>query len=199
MTAACIDEEGLFADKNQHIYEVACELGKRGSTRHMLEEFCNAHGIDLWEDRLSDLTEEELTLLKYGEGGKTKFYGLIPWINMLVNGAVSTSGRLAYLLTNAGMLERKKCPKCGGTGLGEKASHTTFGGRTITELEEMYISDILEMSVDEAADFFADKDKSISGMLKVLQRVGMGYIKLGQATPAELKEDRESVIGKYLR
>lgn len=107
-TAACIDEEGLFADKNQHIYEVACELGKRGSTRHMLEEFCNAHGI-----------------------------------NLLVNGVVSTSGRLAYLLTNAGMLERKKCPKCGGTGLGEKASHTTFGGKNITELEEMYISDLL--------------------------------------------------------
>lgn len=147
-TAACIDEEGLFADKNQHIFEVACELGKRGSTRHMLEEFCNAHGIDLWEDRLSDLTEEELTLLKYGEGGKTKFYGLIPWINMLVNGAVSTSGRLAHLLTNAGMLERKKCPKCGGTGLGEKASHTTFGGRTITELEEMYISDLLAFLID---------------------------------------------------
>lgn len=71
-TAACIDEEGLFADKNQHIYEVACELGKRGSTRHMLEEFCNAHGINLWEARFCDLTEEELTLLKYGEGGKTR-------------------------------------------------------------------------------------------------------------------------------
>ena len=71
----------------------------------------------------------------------------------------------------------------------------------VTEHDPYVLSNcdyILEMSVDEAADFFADKDKSISGMLKVLQRVGMGYIKLGQATPAELKEDRESVIGRYL-
>ena len=39
------------------------------------------------------------------------------------------------------------------------------------------------MSVDEAKDFFADKDKSIDNMFTILQRVGMGYIRLGQATP----------------
>ena len=37
--------------------------------------------------------------------------------------------------------------------------------------------------VEEAKAFFADEDKAIANMLTILQRVGMGYIKLGQATP----------------
>ncbi len=44
------------------------------------------------------------------------------------------------------------------------------------------IFDILERSVSEAATFFEDKPGIIS-TLKVMQRIGMGYIKLGQPTP----------------
>lgn len=43
------------------------------------------------------------------------------------------------------------------------------------------IYDILEMSVDEAAEFF-DKIPSIKHKLGTLQKVGMGYIKLGQSS-----------------
>lgn len=140
-----IDVEKIFDDKNQHIYEIECGIGQRGSTRNMLEEFCNKYSIDLWEDKLSDLSEEQIELLKYGDGGKAKFYGFIPWITMLTNGILSTSGRITYLLKKAGMMEERKCTKCDGTGLGEQASHTTFGGKTINELESMYINDLLEL------------------------------------------------------
>ena len=139
-----IDADRLFEDKSQHIYEVACGLGRRSSTKSMLEEFCRNYGMKLWEDKLSDLTKEQIDLLKYGDGGKSKFFGFIPWITMLTNGSVSTSGRLASLLKDAGMIEEKRCTKCGGTGLGEQASHTTFGGKTINELEGMYIGDLLK-------------------------------------------------------
>lgn len=67
------------------------------------------------------------------------------------------------------------CDECGGSGYIREAMDITVGGKNIR--------DILEMSVDEAKDFFADKDRTIVNMLTVLQRVGMGYIKLGQATP----------------
>ena len=149
--ANILDEEALFADKSQHIYEVACELGRKGSTRRMLEEICAKHGMNLWEDRLCDLSEEQLQLLKYGDNGQTKFYGFIPWIHMCTNGSMGTSNRLAYLLTQAGMLQQKTCPKCGGTGLGEQASHTTFGGKTITELENMYISDLIDFLKEQSS------------------------------------------------
>ncbi len=40
-----------------------------------------------------------------------------------------------------GLIGQHICPKCLGTGLGEQATHTTFHGKTITELENMYIRD----------------------------------------------------------
>lgn len=178
-----IDADKIFADKNQHIYDIACELGKRSSTRTMLEEFCNNYGMNLWEDKLSDLTEEQIDLLKYGDGGKSKFYGFIPWITMLTNGSVTTSGRLAYLLKNSGMLEERKCVKCGGTGLGEKASHTTFGGKTIDELESMYVSDLLEF-LKGNYDGQNPLLKEIITKLSCMLDVGLYHLSLSRIVPS---------------
>lgn len=178
-----IDTDKLFADKNQHIYEIACEVGKRASTRKMLDEFCSKYGMNLWEDKLSDLTEEQIDLLKFGDGGVSKFYGFIPWITMLTNGSVSTSGRLASLLKDAGMIEERQCPKCGGTGLGEKASHTTFGGKTFNELENMYTRDLFE--------FLKEKDdgqnpllKEILTKLSCIVDVGLYHLSLSRTVPS---------------
>ena len=43
------------------------------------------------------------------------------------------------------------------------------------------IDDILRLTVEEAAEFFADK-KRIKDKLQVLSRVGLGYLRLGQST-----------------
>ena len=182
-----IDTDKMFGDKEQHIFEIACDLGRRGSTRNMLEEFCRNHGMNLWEDRLSDLTEEQIELLKYGDGGKSKFYGFIPWITMLTNGAVSTSGRLAHLLKNAGMLEERKCGKCGGTGLNDKASHTTFHGKTINELEDMYIGDLLaflkEYSENDGGRGSDPLLKEILTKLSCMTDVGLDHLALSRPVP----------------
>lgn len=68
-----------------------------------------------------------------------------------------------------------KCEDCKGTGYLPEVMKVYLDGRNI--------QDILEMSVEEACEFFKKKDKSIYAMLNVLKRVGMGYIKLGQETP----------------
>ena len=44
------------------------------------------------------------------------------------------------------------------------------------------ISDVLDMTVDEAVDFFANTPR-IYSKVKCLQEVGLGYIKLGQSAP----------------
>ena len=49
--------------------------------------------------------------------------------------------------------------------------------------EQQNIKEILDMTIDEAYIFFLDKDKTICNILNILQRVGMGYITLGQKTP----------------
>lgn len=181
-TIHSIDESRMFADKEQLICDIACGLGRRSSTRRMMSEFCTRYGFDLWDSRLGELSLRQLALLKYGDQGQSKFPGIIPWITMLVNGALNTSGRLAGMLTEEGMMIRCACPKCLGTGLGEQAAHTTFCGKTITELENLYIRDLY--------DFFAECGDTRNPLLGDLRlklscmiEVGLFHLALSRPIP----------------
>ena len=64
------------------------------------------------------------------------------------------------------------CEECHGKRYNEATLAVTFKGKNIY--------DVLEMSVEEALDFFANNHK-IKHRLQTLMDVGLGYIKLGQA------------------
>ena len=66
------------------------------------------------------------------------------------------------------------CEVCGG----KRFTPETLSAR----FKEKSIADVLDMSVDEAVDFFAAHSK-IHHALKLLQDVGLGYIHLGQQSP----------------
>ena len=66
-----------------------------------------------------------------------------------------------------------KCEACGGKRFNEDTLQVKFKGKNIAE--------VLDMSVDEAVDFF-DAIPKIKNILKTLQDVGLGYIKLGQSS-----------------
>ena len=68
-----------------------------------------------------------------------------------------------------------KCERCGGYGFVPETMSVLLDGKNIR--------DVLEMSVDEAVAFFADKDAQTEKICRTLQRVGMGYMTLGQKTP----------------
>ena len=65
------------------------------------------------------------------------------------------------------------CEVCGGKRFKEEVLEVTYKGKSIY--------DVLEMSVDEAIDFFKD-EKNLAKALQPLQDVGLGYIKLGQSS-----------------
>lgn len=66
-----------------------------------------------------------------------------------------------------------ECDSCHGKRFKQDVLDVTYRGKNIY--------DILEMTVDEAIEFFAaDKQKLIVQRLLPLQQVGLGYIKLGQ-------------------
>ncbi len=71
-----------------------------------------------------------------------------------------------------------KCERCGGKRFNDEVLEVRYRGKSIY--------DVLEMTVDDAVAFFAeDKDTmcvNIVQTLKVLQEVGLGYVKLGQPT-----------------
>ncbi len=65
------------------------------------------------------------------------------------------------------------CEVCGGKKFKEEVLEVQYKGKNVYE--------VLEMSVDEAVEFFRD-EKSIAGALKPLSDVGLGYVKLGQSS-----------------
>jgi excinuclease UvrABC ATPase subunit len=68
----------------------------------------------------------------------------------------------------------KVCSGCHGKRYNDEALSVRYKGRSIF--------DVLEMSVSEAVGFFEDQP-AITATLKILDRIGMGYIELGQPTP----------------
>ena len=66
------------------------------------------------------------------------------------------------------------CPDCGGARYNDETLEVTWEGLTIAE--------VLELTVDEAADVFADEPKILRAV-ETLQAVGLGYLRLGQGAP----------------
>src|SRR5690606_20370351 len=65
------------------------------------------------------------------------------------------------------------CEVCGGKRFKEEVLDVLYKGKNIF--------DVLEMSVDEALDFF-EGEKDLIHKLQPLQSVGLGYVKLGQSS-----------------
>ncbi|BBN98135.1 excinuclease ABC subunit UvrA [Sporolactobacillus terrae] len=71
--------------------------------------------------------------------------------------------------------QRVRCPQCKGTRYQPEALSIHYKGKSI--------ADVLAMNVDEAVNFFIDQPK-LADVLRLLQEVGLGYLRLGEATPA---------------
>ncbi|SFE06102.1 ATP-binding cassette domain-containing protein [Trichococcus pasteurii] len=65
------------------------------------------------------------------------------------------------------------CPVCSGRRFKDDVLSVTYRGHSITA--------VVALSVEEGAELFADSPK-ISGILNLLQDVGLGYLELGQTT-----------------
>jgi len=93
-------------------------------------------------------------------------------------------------------VERGRCPTCQGTGVTEVdmqfmapvtvVCETCQGHRFRPEMLAVRyhgrnISEILDLTVESALEFFADQ-RRLAKRLRVLQEVGLGYLRLGQPT-----------------
>lgn len=67
-----------------------------------------------------------------------------------------------------------RCEDCKGRRYGDDALRVTYNGKNI--------SDIFELTVDEAYDFFAACD-DISSKFMLMRDIGLGYLRLGQPAP----------------
>ncbi|MCO7126914.1 excinuclease ABC subunit UvrA [Sporolactobacillus shoreicorticis] len=70
--------------------------------------------------------------------------------------------------------QRVCCPHCGGTRYEQETLTVKIHGKSI--------ADVLAMNIDEAAAFFANVPE-LAEPLRLLQSVGLGYLRLGESTP----------------
>ncbi|HET7304749.1 MAG TPA: excinuclease ABC subunit UvrA [Segeticoccus sp.] len=93
------------------------------------------------------------------------------------DGACPACNGAGVIYTELGFMETfaTTCEECDGKRFQPAVLEYTFGGRNIAE--------VLEMSVAEAEEFFAEGEARTPAVHKILQRiadVGLGYVKLGQ-------------------
>lgn len=175
-----LDEEKLFGDRTKGIDELVFGVARRGSTRRLMDGFCKYYGLSI-SQKVNTLTEEQFQALVYGDGGKTIFPGFIPWIMQIIGG---DSGRLRYLLIEDNCLSLRTCPKCNGTGLGEQAINTTVGGKTITEIENMYIRDLVEfLKIEKNKLSRGNLINEILTKLECMVDVGLHHLSLSRPVP----------------
>ena len=141
-----VDEDDLFRDKTRALANFFGNEGKEGKTAHYgeyIRRYCKAAGLST-QQTVESLSDDELDKFKYGHekfqhrGGN----GIISWVIRFYKW--SQKRKHGYWGAQLTCVHHVNCPKCSGSGLGEQATHTKINGKTITQLESMYISDLCE-------------------------------------------------------
>ena len=173
-----IDPNRVIPDQSKSVYDdaVMCWRGEKG--RMWLDKLLeNAHRFDFPVHRqYKDLTKQEKELLW---SGNEYFWGINEFFEELQS--------KLYKIQNRVMLARYRgkttCPECGGGRLRKEASYVKVGGKSISEL--------INIPIDELMDFFKNLDLSehheeiakrilleVNTRLGVMLDVGLGYLTL---------------------
>lgn len=137
------------------------------------------------EQTLASLTPEQFSALKYGSP-KTKFEGVnafVPVGDQTYSSEENPTPRKKLFLFSKIYAEEVVCPKCSGSGLGEMAAHTTVGGKTFSEFENMYISelkDVLDGLEIDGAQLLLNE---ILAKLECMVDVGLHHLSLARPIP----------------
>lgn len=167
-----VDEDGIFSDDNVELYNLFG--GEQNHFKHVLRKFHRETGIS-HDVRLNELNEEQLMIFKYGNG---EFEGIIPWIA----NAYRWSMRKNNWISKLTCMTTVPCTKCNGTGLGEQAAHTRFRGKTITQLENMYIRDLLDFLKSDSENTNPLLSEIITKLSSMVD-VGLYHLALSRPVP----------------
>ena len=180
-----IDEEAVYGDMSMAVKDLLEGKFEIISTwRNKIADYYKFHKVSP-DQTLASLTPEQFSALKYGSA-KTKFAGVnafVPVGDCTHSSVVNITPRGKLFLFSKIYAQEVSCPKCNGSGIGEMAAHTTVGGKTMYELENMYIS--------ELKNFFSDLNNKhekpiineIITKLECLIDVGLHHLSLARPVP----------------
>lgn len=166
-------EEEIFTDDTVSLYNLFG--GEQSLYQHLLRKFQRLTGVTP-QQHLDELTPEQLDCFKYGN---SDFEGLLAWLTDRFRWSQGKHNWVSRLTC----VRHLPCPKCGGTGLGLQASHTTFGGKNITQLENMYLRELLSF-FREKGDARNPLIKEIVTKLSCMVDVGLHHLSLSRPVPS---------------
>ncbi len=162
---------------------------------YRVESLARAYGFSL-DTPLKELSQEQINLLLYGEGGEARVYRRFGRVRRYYEGfeGIITTMERQYRETESensrANIERymvlKTCPECQGKRLKPESLAVTVGGRNIVDVSAMSVTQALEW-VDTISDsVLTEREmmiahqvlKEIKARLGFLKDVGLNYLTL---------------------
>lgn len=177
-----IDENLVIPDKSLSVHEECVQCWRGAIMGEWLKELTmNAHKVDFPIHRAYyDLTEEELNILWNGRHD-LDIYGINDFFKMLEDNLY----KIQYRVMLARYRGKTTCHTCKGTRLKKEASFVKIGGRSVSELVVLPITDLkeffdeLELSETDAA-IAKRLMTEINNRIDFLVDVGLGYLTLNR-------------------
>lgn len=177
-----IDENLVIPDKSLSVHEECVQCWKSEKMGEWRKEFIrNAYKVDFPIHRAYyDLTDQEKDILWNGRH-EEGLYGINDFFGMLENNLY----KIQYRVMLARYRGKTVCPLCKGTRLKPEASYVKVGGKSITELVVMPITDLKDffddLQLGESDKKIADRLLAeIRNRIQFLLDVGLGYLTLNR-------------------
>ena len=197
---SAVDIDKIIPNKKLSIYEGGIEpLGKYKNSIlfWQIETVLKKHGFEL-HTPIADLAEEALTDILYGYPGQIRLENSA--LGVSSNSLYNFEGIIKYVMMQEENTTSKKankwaeqfisvvkCDVCDGQRLNKESLHFKIGGKNISELAAMELSDLYEW-VCTTEEKLEEKQKQIAGeifkeirtRLKFLLDVGLEYLSLNR-------------------
>ena len=175
-----ISESLVVPDVSRSVYEdaVQCFRGeKMGEWKAELVRLAPSIGFPIHKP-YRDLTKEEHDILWHGKGRWQGIDGFFRWVD-------DNQYKIQYRVLKARYRGKTECPECHGTRLRPDVEYVKVGGKSITELSDMPLTELsaffdnltLEGSDEKIASRLLTE---IQSRLHFMIEVGLGYLTLSR-------------------
>ncbi len=173
-----ISEDLVVPDKTLSVYQdaVMCFRGdKMSEWKNWLIKLAPSIGFPVHKPYM-ELSQEEKDILWKGKGRWEGIDGFFKWVD-------ENQYKIQYRVMKARYRGKTACPVCHGTRLRKDAEYVKVGGKSITELVRMPISDLQiffdELQLNETDYAIAKRLLiEIRSRLDFMNKVGLGYLTL---------------------